>query len=59
VGNLLHSTNFKLNSENHDRGNIRAKLKNMYTGKDIGRIWYVPQELSRIEYPSDHLVGYI
>ena len=59
LGRLLDSAHRELYAEVRDPKELWQKLEKQYAVKDQGRIWFLREELSKIEYQNDNLVDYI
>jgi len=59
LGRLLDSAHRELYAEDRDPKDLWAKLEKRYAGKDQARIWFLREELSKVEYRDDNLVDYI
>jgi len=59
MGRLLDSAHRELYAEDRDPKLLWTKLEKRYAGKDQARIWFLREELSKVEYRDDNLVDYI
>ena len=59
LGRLLDSAHRELYAEVRDPKELWQKLEKRYAGKDQARIWFLREELSKVEYQNDNLVDYI
>jgi len=61
LGRLLDTAHRELYAEIRDPKELWEKLEKRYAGKDQARIWFLREELSKVEYGSsdDNLVDYI
>jgi len=59
LGRLLDSAHRELYAEDRDPKDLWAKLEKRYAEKDQARIWFLREELSKVEYRDDNLVDYI
>jgi len=59
MGMLLDSAHRELYAEDRDPKLLWSKLEKRYAGKDQTRIWFLREELSKVEYRDDNLVDYI
>jgi len=59
LGRLLDSAHRELYADVRDPKELWEKLEKRYAGKDQARIWFLREELSKVEYNDDDLVDYI
>jgi len=59
LGRLLDSAHRELYADVRDPKELWEKLEKRYAGKDQARIWFLREELSKVEYHDDDLVDYI